>query len=93
MTLDLAPQGLQDLRDTAKELGFTIGRGPMAQEGSVQKMVEALVAGDLVIQPVGGFLMDPEEAQKVKEWAEAHGALNPGDEGHKVIHWVNPVPE
>lgn len=46
-TLDLTDEQLNKWRAIAKQNGFTIGRGELASEGSVQKYMEAVLDGQL----------------------------------------------
>jgi len=49
LSLVLSPAQLTTLRSIALEFGLTIGRGPMSEDGSIQKLAEALADGRLVI--------------------------------------------
>ena len=48
-TLDLTQKQLDSLRDAAKEHGLVIGRGPLAEAGSIQKMAEAIASDELKV--------------------------------------------
>lgn len=47
--LSVSLSNLEAARETARRLGFTLTRGPRRGEGSVQQMLEALAAGELLI--------------------------------------------
>ena len=49
MTLKLTKEQQYKLRQVAKTHGLVIGRGLFAEDGSIQQMLEAVAAGDLVI--------------------------------------------
>lgn len=48
-TLKLDDKLVDNLRWIAKSHGYTIGRGPHADEGSIRQLVEAIAVGDLDI--------------------------------------------
>ena len=48
-TLDLTEQEAKFWRQFAANVGFHIGRGPYAKNGSIQKLFEAAAAGDVVL--------------------------------------------
>jgi hypothetical protein len=49
VNLKLTTREVQRLRLLARNLGFTIGRGPRAVDGSIRQLVRAVAAGDLEI--------------------------------------------
>ena len=46
-TLDLTEDELQYWRRFAASVGYTIGRGPYAKDGSIQKLFVAAACGDV----------------------------------------------
>lgn len=51
-TLQLSDEAKGALRQIAKEWGFTIGRGSMKDEGSIDQLVTTIATGDALWVPI-----------------------------------------
>lgn len=49
LTVKLTRAELKRLRDLSRRMGYKIGRGPMAKEGSPRQLIRALARGHLGI--------------------------------------------
>ena len=48
-TLDLTDEQLKNWREIAKSHGFTIGRGNLARQGSIQSLMDEVLDGRLIM--------------------------------------------
>ena len=58
-TLELYEHEVDRVREIARDMGYTIGRGPMADTGSIRQLVEAIARGDVLVAKRNG---EPEPA-------------------------------
>lgn len=69
--LDLTPEELTALRGLARDWNFTIGRGPMAADGSIDELNHLLAAGDALFVPLADDTeYHPMVSAKLRELAE-----------------------
>lgn len=57
-TINLDKQLIEDVREIAKSFGLTVGRGPNANDGSIQQLVEAIGKRELVVMRTMAFSHD-----------------------------------